>query len=197
MLSNSARVAPCSAAHTRIPSALSTSAAVGSFPVTSQIALAHDSDNTPVVIAPAIFGCSLTRRSQALCAIAAAWLMFVWWISQDRVLYSPSAEYPSPAVNAPRIKARATVAIEWPSSRTFRQRACSSARIAVGSAAVRYRSEARNMSSASESLAGGAAAVTVTWAHLRVLGGTSRAGWSLLATGAGGRGRCRATARSG
>jgi hypothetical protein len=70
-------------------------------------------------------------------AIAAPRVTPVLWISQARGLYSASAPGPCADANAPSTQVRAAVPAEVARSSTRRHRACSSAVIAVGSAAAR------------------------------------------------------------
>ena len=79
----------------------------------------------------------------------------VLWISQARGLYSASAPGPCAEANAPSTQVRAAVPAEVARSSTRRHRACSSAVIAVGSAAARYPIAAVSISSASSALPGG------------------------------------------
>jgi hypothetical protein len=99
-------------------------------------------------------GWAAARRTQAVYPAAVPRVTPIWWISQARGLYAPSAQYPCPAVNPARIEVRAAVATELARSRPRRHRACSSAAIAVASAAARNASPACTMSIASLTLAG-------------------------------------------
>src|SRR5580700_8968567 len=86
--------------------------------------------------------------------------MRVRLISQARGLYSASAEYPCPEVNAARIEARAAVPIAVACSSIRRHCAWVSAAIAVASAAARNPSPARTTSAASLALANDRAVFT-------------------------------------
>ena len=146
--------------------------------------LATDSDSSSAASAAKTRGWSSARRTHAVQAIAAPLVTPVLWISQARGLYSASAPWPCAEANADRTEVRAAVPAELTRSSTRRHRACSSAVIAVASAAARYRIADRSMSSASSALPGDTTSFIVT-CHLPRMLADGGAGSSPRAVRAG------------